>query len=507
MAATRDLETLLQRMLEVVPAGIVHVGSDGSIRRANARAQAFLGLGFDELTRCYTVDFAGATTFEDGSPCPVEEYPVTRCLMTGEPQGPTTIGVEQPQGGVRWAMFTAMPVQQDDGRGAVVTLVDITERMAAEQERLSMERRLQQSDRLATVGTLAAGVAHEVNNPLTYIIGNLELAMLAVEDDLPLRGLLQDALSGAERVRRIVSDLGRFSRISSERRSIPLARALASAAAMASTELRHRAHLIGDLDHLPPVLAPEGEMVQVFLNLLINAAHAIPEGRAEAQAITVSGSVRDREVVIDVHDTGPGMSDEVRRRAFEPFYSTKEPGRGTGLGLAICRNLIHQMGGHIELPTVHHGTTVRIVLPVAPTTASTATDTTRSPTPAPTQRRLRVLVVDDEPAITRLVASLLSHHDVNTARSGRQALALLDTGAWDLVLCDLTMPDGTGTEVYEAVEARDPALARRMVFMTGGAFTEQTRQFVEHTDRPVLYKPFGAAELRGVIARAARDSG
>ncbi len=318
-SALRSSDQILRRVLETVPSGIVHVGPIGDIRLANETAQAFLGLGFDELTSRFTVDFAGETFFEDGRPCPVEDYPVSRCLMTGEPQPRTTIGVRQRSGEVRWAIFTAMPVDLVDGRGAVVTFVDITDRREAEEEREALSRRVAQAERMASLGTLAAGLAHEINNPLTYLLGNLELALLPLDADDGLRPKLQQAREGGSRIARIVRDIGAFARRDSARIApFDVGAALAEAVRLTAAQVGQRARL--ELDAPPgcAAIGQEWRAVQVFVNLLSNAALACDDG--DDHHIRVS---------VTVADDGCGMSPDAVSRAFVPFFTTRAVGGGS----------------------------------------------------------------------------------------------------------------------------------------------------------------------------------
>jgi PAS domain S-box-containing protein len=245
-------------------------------------------------------------------------------------------------------------------------------------ERKRMRAKLLISDRMASLGTLAAGIAHEINNPLAYVAGNLEAVAetLAATQGVPskaecveLAAAVKDARDGAERVRRIVKGLRSFSRSEEERR-VPLvvADVVEAAIRLTSNELRHRARLVRELDPVPRVIADDGQLTQVFINLLVNAAHAIPEGHSDDNCITVRTRTDDRgRAVVEVADSGQGMPPEVQARVFDPFFTTKDIGEGTGLGLSICHGIVSGLGGQISIDsTPGQGSVVRVVLPPCP---------------------------------------------------------------------------------------------------------------------------------------------
>jgi signal transduction histidine kinase len=248
------------------------------------------------------------------------------------------------------------------------------ERRAAEGRRDLLERRAEDASRFAAIGTLAAGVAHEINNPLSYVVSNLAHVREQLEKRPELHGAqradvlepLLDAEDGARRVRDVVLQLRAFARLEEAAGPVDPGRALRVALAMAQDELRHRARVATDLALTPAVLASEPRLTQVFASLLVNAAQAIPEGDAERHEVRVVLFPRGAEVVAEISDTGAGMSAETRARLFEPFFTTKAPGRGTGLGLAISHSIVTGLGGRIEVEsTPGAGSRFRVVLPAA----------------------------------------------------------------------------------------------------------------------------------------------
>ncbi|MEN9580571.1 MAG: sensory box histidine kinase/response regulator [Pseudomonadota bacterium] len=377
-------------------------------------------------------------------------------------------------------------------------LVDITERKA-------LQARVMQSDRLATLGTLAAGVAHEINNPLTYLLNNLTLLRGNSALSVAARNeLLDEALDGAARVRDIVRGLKTFSRPSEDAPvSVNLQRVMDSSIRMAQAAVRHRAALHREYQNVPQVLANPSHLGQVFLNLIVNAAQAIRKGGSATQhRITLRTYVDPGgRIVAEVEDTGPGMTPEVRERVFEPFFTTKPPGEGTGLGLYICRDIIQATGGTLELETVPgRGTLFRVILPQAPRD-SQPESLGRAPESQPSQQGLRILVIDDEPMIGRSMRRLLTGNTVTLLTSGRDALALLAREDFDVVFCDLMMPDLSGIDVYRELQSKHPRRAERMIFMSGGAFTDEDREFLGTVRNPRLDKPLDFESVNAALTR------
>ena len=383
----------------------------------------------------------------------------------------------------------------------VLVLRDVTARREAEAAQALGER-------MASLGTLAAGVAHDLNNPLTTVLGRLDLAshsIDAVSDSFVRRGLsehVEAAMEGVERAAAIVRDLLIFPRGDDDaRRAVSIEDPLDAMARIARNELRHRAQLVRDYHDTPPVLANPARLGQVFLNLILNAAHAIPVGQASQQQIVLTTRALDGGwVAAEIVDTGEGMTEEQLRRAFEPFFTTKAAGQGTGLGLSIAQRIVHEHDGRIEIDSrVGAGTTVRVILPVAAEPGRVSMSKTVTPWEGP-RKRLRILAVDDEAAVLRVLETLLEAHQVRCVSSGRAALEQIAADPhWDVVLCDVMMPELTGAAVYEQVKASHPQLARRFVFITGGVFSADTRGFLENLEVPCLFKPFRLEELLRTI--------
>jgi len=417
-------------------------------------------------------------------------------------------------------------------------LVTTVARVLHAQELKQMSQRLESAERLASLGRLAAGVGHEINNPLAFVMMNVSMAVkrltelreasatsspsdakpnadpLTVEDIVPdVIEMLTESEMGLERIRQTVGRLQKLSRDSQNRHEpFDLQVAIDQSVAMAWTQIQHRAKFTKDYRRRRTIVNGDAVAVgQVFLNLLVNAAQAIPEGDADNNEISVTVEVVDEEVVATIRDTGGGIASEHLPHIFEPFYTTKPVGSGTGLGLAIARQTITDHHGHIQFDsTPGTGTTARVFLPFIEE-LNIPRDLTPTPEPflsspvrtAPRTHRSRVLVIDDEPMIGRVIQSALkSEHEVVVETRAADALARLDAGeSFDLILCDLTMPNITGPDVFNIVSKRWPDLVPRLVFMTGGSFTDSTRAFVDTTSSTILTKPFTVDDLRK-LARA-----
>jgi len=381
-----------------------------------------------------------------------------------------------------------------DGAAAVAVVArDVTETHA-------LRARLAQADRLAALGTLAAGVAHEINNPLAYLMASIETALRAVTRPNPIRiePLLERALDGAQRVRRIVQDLRLFSR-REETRPLPVDvhSVLDAAINICWGEIKHRAHLDRRYGGIPPVRGDEVRLGQVFVNLLVNAAQAIPDDGRE-HTIRVATLTRDGRVVIEIADDGVGIPPELLPRVFEPFVTTKPVGVGTGLGLSICHGLVSALGGDITLEShLGRGTIVRVCLPVA--TAAEQAAACAEPVPCVTPAR--ILIVDDEANLVEsLQLELGERHQVTVATTGPEALRiLLADPDFDLVLCDVMMSGTSGLELFHAARRARPELASRFAFMTGGVLSSDTFQALSATGRPRLDKPFTVRQLEQLL--------
>lgn len=400
--------------------------------------------------------------------------------------------------------------------GVVALIADITEKK-------QFEAKLRVTDRLASVGRLAATVGHEINNPLTYVLSNMNLVLEPLADLPPGSAgsldpeqieMLREARDGAERVRHIVRDLRMFSKDDAEEPGpVDPRRVLDACVNITRVELRHCARVVRSYTQTPRVLANEARLGQVLLNLIINAADSIVGDDPDRNEIRLlTRTAEDGRVTIEVRDTGVGMSKEVLKRIFEPFFTTKSGTRGTGLGLSVCYSIVSALGGEITVDSeVGRGTSVRVHLPAVPAAKAAGGALTASPreirmsTPKPESMeakgaRGRVLVVDDEVQVAKAIARFLREHDVTLAENGEAALTAIRTQApFDAILCDLMMPHLTGMEVYEQIRVERPGLEERVIFMSGGVFTDHAAAFLTNVTNPRLEKPFKPGAVKAAV--------
>ena len=496
----RRSDASFRRLVEASP-DLVVVHEGGSVVYANPSAVLALGCeSMDDLIGTHLLDLVRPSDREMVRMEETGEYPALS-LLEGNVQ---EVGLTRRDGDVLQAEIVELEVHWEGAAAQALMARDITQRR-------QLEAQLAQADRLASVGTLAAGVAHEINNPLTYVIHHLQEIERGLQDqDRSLSSLAGEAAAGAQRIRTIVKDLMLFARHEQGGvgGAVDVHELLEKAIQLGFNQIRHRARLVRDFGDVALVTGDPGRLSQIFLNLLVNAAQSIEMGDAENNEIRVTTRTRMANVEIEVRDTGAGIPDAVRDRIFEPFTTTKGVGEGTGLGLWICHSLVTAAKGHIAIETeLGVGTAFTVSLPLAlsdrpvPPSASQVRPGRLAP-------GLRVLVVDDEVLIGRLIqAGLADEAEVLAVNSGRQALELLqEDERFDVILSDLMMPDVTGMELHACLEANAPHLADRMVFMTGGAFNPEDRRFLDGVEGRRVAKPFSMADIRRAIQeRAGRE--
>lgn len=400
-----------------------------------------------------------------------------------------------------------------EDRGVIERLADGSPRrmvgaMVDVSEQRRMQQRLSLADRMASVGTLAAGIAHEINNPLTYVAANLHSTLRMVEQSAPhqrMREALEEAEQGVQRVQAIVRDLKTFSRPDEvELGPVDVRAVIESSLNIAHNALIHRARVRREHGDIPPVKGNAARLGQVLLNLLMNAVQALPEASAEEHEIAVRSTFARGKVVIEVRDTGVGIPPENLHRVFDPFFTTKAVGVGTGLGLGICHTIISEMGGSLILENnADRGVLARVELnPASPRTPPKGCPglAGRASTPL---RRGRVLVIDDLPNVGTSMKRLLEdEHDVDVFTDCRSALAAVERGErWDLVLCDLMMPQMSGMDFVRRLQQLAPELVSRVGIMTGGAFTPEARRFMAEWPHLRLEKPYRPEQLIALVRR------
>lgn len=490
--ALRDREGQTRAILAALPDILLVVGPSGELREVCSPGRSFLPEPVDVLRGQPLAEVLPEELHRTLAPAidqAARSHMAQRCELT------YTKGRDRRRYEAR---LTVSPA------GDVVILV------RDQTERLHMAERLRVADRMASVGTLAAGVAHELNNPLAYVLGNLELLNQQLRatwvEPTQLQVLVDEALDGARRMRSITQDLRTFSQPHAEAvTSIDPRTVMDSALKIAGTEIRHRAALRREYEDVPSVRGEASKLGQVFLNLVVNAVQALPVGEAARNEIVVRTFADEQGyAVIEVCDTGPGIPMHLAGRIFEPFVTTKPREVGTGLGLSICHNIVTGLGGHISAhPRTPRGTVFRVRLPPSGMVAAAPAP----PAPVSLPRHVppgggrRVLIIDDDPLVASSLRRLLASREVHIADSGRRGIEMLrENDGFEVVLCDLMMPEVSGMDVYETVLEERPDLAERFIFMTGGAFTERARVFLDRVSNPKLEKPFDGKTLRMLVA-------
>lgn len=406
----------------------------------------------------------------------------------------------------RFITDSTAPIVSDGGSvlGAVMVFRDVSEQR-------QLQRQLELSDRLATVGSMVASVAHEVNNPLSFILANLEFALEEVrrwggEPASPpemreVEGALADAEEGAKRVAKIVVDLKAFTRppVDSDE-TADLNEVLNWSLAVAGHELLSRGRVVRAFGKVPPVQASAARLGQVFINLLINAAHALNlDGRATNQIVVTSRTDDEGRAVGEIRDNGCGMTSEVLANVFQPFFTTKAHGGGTGLGLSVSHGIVDRYGGTITFESEPgKGTLARVVLPAAEVRPPPAQ---RAHPPVVSGLRGHLLVVEEEPLVRSALRRVLaSQHAVACPRSPAEALAIVSGGMrFDLILCDLTAPSLAGIAFHREIMRCDPGQGQRMVFLIGATLAPAVVEFLSSVPNRRIEKPCDTLELRRTV--------
>jgi PAS domain S-box-containing protein len=493
VTALGDDASRFRSLSEVAFEGIL-VHANGLITGANPAAQRMFGEGERDLIG--TLVFAKV---EGVGPKELKEL-VNQPEQVLETRGFRSDGSTFPM------QLRARSVVTDEGRLNVLVVRDTT-------EETRLRARVLMTDRLASLGTLAAGAAHEINNPLQYVQGNVRLVIQLLEGEVSIEesrrasaiSSLEEAAEGCDRVAGIVRDLRALSRGDDEiPRAIDIREALESAIRTTAHEVRLRAMLVREFDDVPAVVGIRNRLIQVFVNLIINAAHALPDGAMKTQRITARLKRDGETVIAEIEDTGAGIPPALRERMFDPFFSARAADQGMGLGLSISHNLLRSMGATIEYRDGSTGGALfRVALQASKVPVTRPAKTFKRRTGEHPGRS--VLVVDDEVSVGKLFPRMLEGYDVDVVDSGRAAIEACMRKDYDVILCDVTMPDVSGMDVYAALVADRKHLAERMIFVTGGGAGERAIAFLEtHADRRID-KPVSREVLRKIVKRMVGD--
>ncbi len=390
------------------------------------------------------------------------------------------------------------PLKDDDGWviGYIAALRDVTAKKA-------LQNQLILADKLAAIGSIAAGVAHEINNPLAVVTGGVDWiaermngraaqAVVPAPEESTLREVLAEMKDSVTRIAAIVAGMKNASQKDdpSTAQHVSLRGGIEGAARILANEVRHSAKLTIDVPDDLWVACSETRLMQVFIHLIANAVHAVEDSHSSGNEICIEVARRGpQQVSITVRDTGIGMSPEILARLFTPFFTTKPGGTGTGLGLSVTRTILESFGGHISFESrPGEGTMAHVELPIVSPPAPVAPRIA----PEPSGKRGTILVIDDEPFVANALSRLLRARGFKTdvATDGRVGLGKALKGDYQAILCDLMMPEFSGVDLYHEIAATAPHLVGRLVFLSGGAFTPRAEEFVEEARRPVLSKPW-----------------
>jgi len=378
------------------------------------------------------------------------------------------------------------------------------ENMTMQLYRLGMVKTEESGQRAVNLGETLASVTHDLSNPLTYAVGNLDMLLEGWESDEDPRELMEDAYAGLVQISEILNGLD-----DSTHKKIVVSMEDVIRAALRSTrsQIELRARLVVEVPSQSTLVhGVPSRLVQVLVNLLTNALQATPRGKRSQHEIGIRTEVTSTHVLIVVSDTGHGIPYSIIDRVKEPFFTTRGSEQGTGLGLAICSRIAGQHGGSLRFSSEGGGgTEVTLSLPRL-----------RDPVPAGDRRvgndsistevaSLEVLVVDDDPKMLKLVERALHSMQVTVLNDSRQVLELFEQRTFDVIVCDIMMPNMGGQQVYEAVVAKYPEVSERFLFMTGGAFSESAAEFVGLMSERMLMKPMRMAALRDRIVQVANE--
>jgi PAS domain S-box-containing protein len=496
--ALRESEERFRKVVQGAPDGVA-ILRQGAIVYLNERAARMLGLAAPE-------DGYGRriTEFLDPEDAATAMRRIQRLVETGKQAAePHEYRSRSVDGRALTIEISSIPIDLGGERAVLAFARDVTERKA-------IQARLAQAERLSALGVLSAGVAHEINNPLAYVVLNLEF----MERELTrangqrspeqLLERVRQARHGAERVATIVRDLKTFARADGWTRGpVRIESVLESALDVAQSATAKSAGVTRRYADVPPVLGNAARLEQVFLNLVLNAAQAMPEGDPTNHEIRIELASDGETVRVDVVDDGSGMTPEVLEHIFDPFYTTKPPGIGTGLGLPICRSIVRAHGGEIAVKsTPGRGSTFTVTLPRC--TGEKGKSEPSAPDAVPDVPRGRVLVIDDEAAVGRTLSLVLEpEYEVTVVTSAQEGLAELraaERGArFDAVLCDLVMPGMNGQELFQAAKRELLGIESRFVFMSGGYASSEHQDPQRKIEQRLFEKPFDLALVRKTL--------
>jgi signal transduction histidine kinase/CheY-like chemotaxis protein len=481
----REGDALLRKVMEACPAALVMSRiTDGQIIYRSPAARDLLGPGQNAgnhfVTHTDRADF------------------VTALLPEGRIDE-LTIELQRTDDSCFPALVSARLLEYRGDDVIVSSIVDITKEVALRKTLAQQRERIFQAEKLSALGELLAGVAHELNNPLSVVVGHA-LMMREEANDPQTIARIEKIGDAAERCARIVKSflaMARQQKVDAKPTDLSAIIAAARSTFMPAKAPDVTVELEGDL---PMILAERSQLEQVFGNLMLNAAQAIEtSGKGDHIALTARLLPGGESIAIDVIDNGPGIPVEIGKRVFEPLFTTKPAGQGTGIGLAFCHRVIHSHGGTIEIMPSEEGAHFHITMPVAADSSQRAAVSSAHSEGG----EGHILVIDDEEDVADLVSEILKRegYRVDTAESGEEGLELATTHDYDAILTDMNMPGISGRGFHEALARRRPELIDRVAFVTGDTMSPDVRDFLDNAGCEFLEKPIAPQDLRELARR------
>lgn len=498
LKALQEAEELYRITVNTLPTGILVVSQDNQIILANQKLSEFtgdnpekaLGKSLEEVLGWYELS-EGLHKFRK------ERKPYDFCQLG--------YSGEESSGKRDFLVFLSLLSYPEGEQEIVIVLEDITARLRLQKDQELLKEKLYHSEKLAALGRLLAGVAHELNNPLAVILGNSELLTLGDLDER-VGKRIQTIIKAAERCKKIVANLLSFSRKTQpNKEQVNLNTVIEATLEFKNNELKlNNIDLVKELDEkLPDTLVDPTQFQQVLLNLLENAQHALLQNPREKTVKIKTYSQADK-TFIQVADNGGGIPPENLNKVFEPFFTTKEVGKGTGLGLSVVHGIIEGHQGDMQVESkLGAGTTFTIQLPILQEEGAKSEEFTPAP-PTDAQAKTgqrKILVIDDEVDILDLISDFLTDqgHEVVSAQEGVNALGKLAGSNFDLIISDIKMPGMDGEKLYQTLAHKNPAYKDKIIFITGDVVNSETARFLAESGCRFLRKPFGLEELEGIL--------
>jgi signal transduction histidine kinase/ActR/RegA family two-component response regulator len=505
------LEAELRGLMDSIESGVLLVDTDGIICAASDRLAQILNIEGKPLMEMGTVK-AMVESLAPRLKRPEETAARwLQRLTQGDEAGWDEFELVRPARKVIERFFRPLFARSGARLGWLEIYRDITGQRI-------IQSKLLQREKMAGLGQLVSGIAHELNNPLTSIQGYAQLLLSRRSGDERTADA-QRISEEAERAGRIVKNLLLFARETKpERRAVDLNEVVERTLALRSYELKIE-NIQVDLDpapDLPPTLADAAQLQQAVLNLIVNAEQAIQQGRGRGRIAIRTRRLAGDRIALEIADDGPGIPHEIFSRIFDPFFTTKPAGVGTGLGLSIVYGIVQEHGGEVSVDSLPgQGAKLTVELPAL--SAAAMEFAGKSPAepgfaarvrvvrqPLPKGRPERILVVEDEPTVAHLIADVLGEegHKVDTLLDSREALAILEQHEYDLVICDLKMPHLDGPGLYQALLRAGNPLQSRLLFITGDTMSARTTEFLDSSGLPCLAKPFLVEELKQMVRQS-----